>query len=83
MPYFIICGGEPLISPLLRPLIKAINEKWKDVQITILTNGTIYKEADVQFLKDYNIYLQISLDGHNSQTHDEKRGKGTFKKNDR
>ena len=79
-PRIVICGGEPLISKNLRPLIIEINSRWKDVRISILTNGTRFDEEILSFLKNFKIDFQISIDGPSPESHDKIRGKGNFEK---
>lgn len=79
-PAITICGGEPLISPNLAPIIEELNKRFPQVKIYILTNGTRINEAIIEQLKPYNIAFQISLDGPNAERHDLIRGNGNFKK---
>ena len=79
-PRIIICGGEPMISPNLTPLIIEMNKRWEGVRISILTNGTRFDEKVLSFLKNFNIKFQISIDGPSPDSHDKFRGKGNFEK---
>ncbi|SME95233.1 radical SAM protein [Pseudobacteriovorax antillogorgiicola] len=79
-PEFIICGGEPLLSPLFKPIVTRIGEQFKGARIVVLTNGTIYRSSLLAFLYKYPISVQISLDGPNQETHDQVRGDGSFEK---
>jgi MoaA/NifB/PqqE/SkfB family radical SAM enzyme len=79
-PKIIICGGEPLFSPLLRPIIEAVEAKFPRVSISILSNGTLVKSVTAQHLSQFNINVQISLDGPNAESHDKIRGKGSFQR---
>ena len=78
-PEIIICGGEPLLSRILKNIITEIRKKWTDTRISILTNGTlIEKEIDLGFFKENRCYFQISIDGANASENDFIRGKGSF-----
>lgn len=64
-------GGEPLLYPeLLQSLISKIktSEKLAKCGITICTNGSICNANLLKFLKKYDIYLSISLDGDSELT---------------
>jgi radical SAM protein with 4Fe4S-binding SPASM domain len=79
-PDITICGGEPLLSPLLKPLLEHIRFHQKgDYQLAILTNGTMVNKFDFSMLNEIkNVTFQVSLDGPNSQIHDLIRGAGSF-----
>jgi MoaA/NifB/PqqE/SkfB family radical SAM enzyme len=80
-PWVVLCGGEPLVSPFLLPLLDFIKKEMPLANISILTNGTMVTEALVSKLKNYsNIQFQVSLDGPDSDRHDSIRGKGNFEK---
>lgn len=73
-----ISGGEPLFYPNFIPLFREIVNK--RFNLTILTNGTLVNNENISLLSRPNVYLSISLDGHNSEIHDRLRGKGAFEK---
>ena len=78
-PSVIICGGEPLVSPFLWPLLDFISAKFPLVPITILTNGTLITDTVIEKLGVYeNVSFQVSLDGPDSIRHDSIRGNGNF-----
>lgn len=77
-PDFVICGGEPLISPNLKPMIELIDKKFGRQSIYILTNGTVLSDSQIEFFQKFDIGFQISLDGPNPETHDLIRGRGSF-----
>lgn len=79
-PRFMFCGGEPLLSPFLKPLINRISEKWPDAELIFLTNGTIIKDSLFDTLSATKASFQISLDGPDGMRHDFVRGPGSFKK---
>ncbi|MEM2089923.1 MAG: HAD hydrolase-like protein [Candidatus Pacearchaeota archaeon] len=61
-----IYGGEPLLYPhLVKKIITKIRngKKFKNCNITICTNGSLYSDHLADFLKEKKVYLSISLDG--------------------
>lgn len=79
VPHFIICGGEPFVSPNLIPILNYIYSQNKIVLVTILTNATLIKTKTIELLKPYkNLSLQVSIDGPSASIHDFYRGKGKF-----
>jgi len=79
-PNLILCGGEPLLSPLLVPLITYYRDQDPTGQIFVLTNGTIYSEKKAEFLAQTNCEIQISIDGPEPESHNKIRGNGAFEK---
>lgn len=77
-PCFVICGGEPTISPLFWPLLEELEARWPGVNISILTNATRLTEDFAAKLKRFNADFQISLDGPDRDRHDMVRGAGNF-----
>ena len=77
-PRFVICGGEPTLSPLFFPMLSELNSRWPGVHITVLTNATRLTEGLVSSLRAYNLGFQISLDGPDRERHDLIRGAGNF-----
>jgi uncharacterized protein len=79
-------GGEPLLNfNIVKFFVVSLDRftKQKNIEIDfhIITNGTILNAEIQNFIKRYNIHLQISLDGskdvHDSCRHT-KSGKGSF-----
>ena len=80
-------GGEPLLAV---KQIKQILEKLKEKNIkitgqSIITNGYFLNAENIEFLKENNInFMQITLDGANPETHNERRknkdGSGSWNK---
>lgn len=79
-------GGEPLLKTdiifyilkSLQLLITGYNIK---LSINMISNGTLISEKLLEYLRKYNIYFQITLDGYRT-IHNTKRiyknGKGTY-----
>lgn len=80
-PSIVICGGEPLVSSLLFPILDYVKAILPKSSISILTNGTMITQDMVTKLKSYSsLRFQVSLDGPTSDQHDHIRGKGNFEK---
>ncbi|MBK7959975.1 MAG: radical SAM protein [Bdellovibrionales bacterium] len=80
-PKFILCGGEPLVSLHLFPLLEFIQQSFNGAPIAILTNGTLVTDAfllKIQRLKHNQLSFQVSLDGPDKERHDAIRGDGNF-----
>jgi MoaA/NifB/PqqE/SkfB family radical SAM enzyme len=77
-PDFILCGGEPTISKLLRPILEKIASDFPDAPVAILSNGTMLRPGLVEYLKKFNVHFQVSLDGPEAESHDKVRGPGAF-----
>lgn len=79
---FVLIGKEPLLKENIVDIIKFL--KNKNVYLKLQTNAILVNDDMVNFLKDTlnpnTDVVQVSLDGVNEKTHDEIRGKGTFKK---
>ncbi|MFH1875147.1 MAG: radical SAM protein [Pseudomonadota bacterium] len=78
IPSVLLSGGEPLVWPNLNELIQYIYSK--QIEISLLTNGTLVNSKFAVFLKKYNVQVQISIDGGDADSHDYFRGKGSFEK---
>jgi len=77
-PVVYLCGGEPLASDLLFPIIEMIHKKHTQVSIGLLTNGTLITEELLDKLLKFKPTFQISLDGADELVHDSIRGDGSF-----
>ena len=73
-----ICGGEPLCSPHLMPLLDYL--KSRVPQISMVTNGYLMDEQTAQKLVACGVRsVQVSLDGAYAWQHDTLRGReGAF-----
>ena len=66
-------GGEPLMRKDLTELVKAASEH--GIYTAVATNATLITKEKARELRDAGIgYVQISLDGAKSETHDGFRG---------
>lgn len=76
----ILTGGEAFLR---RELLYQTVRKARDLEIQdikIETNGTLITDKDIQFLKDSEVSVAISLGGATPKSHSYVRGKGTFSK---
>lgn len=74
---FIIGGGEPFMRKDIWEIISYIRSKGMGVSLT--TNGTICNEEIMRNIKEYDVRMNISLDGK-EETHDSVRGRGVYRK---
>lgn len=78
---FCICGGEPSLRlPLVEKILLELKDS--DINLSMVTNGTILTKDDYQRLKEEGLdFVQISLDGAKKGTHDFiRRKKGCFER---
>jgi radical SAM protein with 4Fe4S-binding SPASM domain len=78
-----LTGGEPFLKPEgLFYLMDMIEGSDNFKNIAILTNGTLIDNGLIKKIKNYKklAEVQVSLDGHDEESHDCIRGKGTFLK---
>lgn len=73
-----LSGGEPLCHPDFQKIVKHIYDK--NCKAFIITNATLIDKNMAEFLAVMEPDLQLTLDGGNSQIHDQSRGIGTFDK---
>ncbi|MDD5168823.1 MAG: SynChlorMet cassette radical SAM/SPASM protein ScmF [Syntrophales bacterium] len=73
-----LTGGEPLLHPEIERIIQIIREK--NIGLTVETNGTLCTpELTAQFADLSEVFVSVSLDGADADTHDWIRGeKGCF-----
>jgi MoaA/NifB/PqqE/SkfB family radical SAM enzyme len=76
----VICGGEPLLSPFLFPLIEYIRGVSPDCELHILTNGILVTTQIAQTMRRWKVKAQVSIDGPDASRHDLIRGAGSFAK---
>ena len=65
-----IIGGEPLVlgEDILKRMIQYTYGKFESIEL--FTNGTLLNEAMIQWLKDYNVKLAISIYSYSHDIHD-------------
>lgn len=69
-------GGEPLLIPEIFDYIKKAKEL--GLEVSINSNALLLNKDIINFLKDYEVFVYISVDGPNKEVHEKMRGKGTF-----
>lgn len=75
-----LTGGEPFLCKSLWPLLDFFDSSDLVSTLTILSNGTLIGEEQASQLTHFRKLreVQISLDGAQSETHDNIRGEGSF-----
>lgn len=73
-----ISGGEPLVRDDISSLLEYAHEHIGN--ITFITNGTLITEEVAEKLSEWNVKVQVSLDGAHEETQDFIRGKGSYKR---
>jgi sulfatase maturation enzyme AslB (radical SAM superfamily) len=76
-----ISGGEPTLHPHFFSILHSIKRKFPTVKLYLLTNGRMfaYEDFTQRVLMFDNLYLQISIFGHNARLHDRITGvRGSF-----
>lgn len=80
MKRIIFHGGEPLMAK--DAFFPLIDKYWQDVEFGIQTNATLLTPEDAAFIRERNVHVSISLDGHTAQLNNRFRqyikGGGTF-----
>ncbi|MCD4702626.1 MAG: radical SAM protein [Candidatus Aegiribacteria sp.] len=74
-----ITGGEPLLNPRIKDIIKLISSE--GMRIVIETNGTLIDRDMAEFLSSTEkfYFISVSLDGADARTHEElRRVTGSF-----
>jgi len=81
---FLFHGGEPLLNlPIIEKAIYYTKRRAKNkkIKFSIQTNGTLLNQEIINFFKEHNIHIGISLDGP-QEIHNRNRiypnGKGSF-----
>jgi len=83
---FLFFGGEPLLNfPTVKSLVEyaqvEAGRRGKKAKFSLATNGTLFNQEIISFIKENEIEIQVSLDG-NRETHDEMRifpnGRGSY-----
>jgi len=73
-----ITGGEPFLDKNIRRYIKEIREYGMTCDVN--TNATIMTQDLANFLRKYDVFLYVSIDGATKRTHERIRGIGTWDK---
>lgn len=76
-----LTGGEPLLRK--EKVLYILEElfPFKEIVVTIFTNGTLITKDYAQQLYDAGLrFARVSVDGHTEELNDAIRGKGSFKK---
>lgn len=80
MKRIIFHGAEPLLAK--DAFFPVIDNHWRNVEFGITTNGTLLTAEDARFIRERNVHISISLDGHTKRINDRFRqyldGSGTF-----
>ena len=74
-----LSGGEPMTHPDFWEIVKHICERYHG-SLSLMTNGTLIKESDIEDLCKYFDYFDISLDGKNAEDVARIRGVGVYEK---
>lgn len=74
----IITGGEPLIHPAFKEIVKIIRKC--DAKLSLMSNATLINDDNAKFISDNFETADISLDGVDENTTSLVRGKGIFEK---
>lgn len=76
-----ITGGEPLISPLLFPILNILEKEDFVKEFSIITNGEYIEKVKNKLILYKKLkYLKISLEGAREETNDNIRGRGNFER---
>ena len=60
-------GGEPTLHPKFTELLQLLGEKKLD--IAVVTNGSKLTPKNIELMKKYCIWIRISMDASNPETH--------------
>lgn len=71
-----ITGGEPMLWPPLRRVIKLLRDG--GMNISLQSNLKLFDVDHARFLADLDVFLFTSLDGADSLTHEAYRGMGSW-----
>ncbi|MCQ2309000.1 MAG: radical SAM protein [Bacteroidales bacterium] len=69
-------GGEPMLNIDFPNIVKYAHGK--GLKVTVLSNGTLWRECDIINLSPHISEIQISLDGFNENSNAKVRGAGHF-----
>lgn len=74
-----LSGGEPTTHPEFWEFLDELKQR-NFGKTLVITNGTFINEDVAQKFAQYDIGIQISLNGSSSETHDKLCGKGSFER---
>lgn len=74
----IISGGEPMIYPHFEELLRIATDL--RMSFSILTNGMLISDSNLDIFKKKNVSVTISLDGATAELHEYLRGRNTYKR---
>lgn len=72
----IISGGEPMVYPYFEELLRFAADL--RMSFSILTNGMLISNQNLDIFKKKNVSVTISLDGATAELHEYLRGKNTY-----
>ena len=75
--FLVLSGGEFFTRPDAYEILDFVTSK--NLDLTLVTNGTLIKKDKIAKYVDKKILFQISIDG-DEKKHDDRRGKGNYKK---
>lgn len=68
-PTIMLYGGEPLLNwEVVKYSVKYAYSQNRNVEFSIVTNGTFINDDIAEFFKNYNIKISISIDGYKDIT---------------
>ena len=71
----ILSGGEPFMR---KDLLKNIIELNRKAEIRVLSNGTLIDDEFASFVRQFNVFIQVSIDVSSAAVNDRIRGRGAF-----
>jgi len=64
----LVGGGEPMLHPAIYDLIRWFHDN--DILISITTNGSSFKDSEIDTVVRASTYIRISLNAASAKTHD-------------
>lgn len=72
----IFTGGEPMLRDDICELIDYATSL--NIKVILFTNGMLIENDFLDFIKDKDVFLRISIDGHKDKINDYIRGDGSY-----
>lgn len=69
-------GGEPTLHPKFKPFYKALGER--EIDIGLVTNGSKLDDEVISLILQYGLWIRISMDSSNPDTHRDIHRTGGF-----